>query len=263
MISGLIVYSQTDREKNTWFINKCINVLADKGISLLYKEEKEVLDYVNGHKVDFVIYRARDYHLVETLETKGIRCFNNALTNKTANDKYLTYQFLKKHNIPCLDSFLSFEEVMKTPLIMKSVDGHGGQEVFLVNSKEEADRIANSLKKRMIYQELCNNHEDLRLYVLNKKVVGAVLRNNPSDYRSNYSLGGQVKAYQPEQEIVDIAESIANLLDADFIGVDFIKNKKWCLNEIEDPVGSRMLYQTIQIDIIAQFANYIASCLKK
>ena len=115
----------------------------------------------------------------------------------------------------------------------------------------------------MIYQKFYKNQGDLRLYLSNKKVVGAVIRNSDKDFRSNFSLGGSVKPYEPEKEVVAIAERIAQLLNADYIGVDFLKvNNKWMVNEIEDPVGARMLYKTSNIDVISLYVNYIFSLIQ-
>ena len=259
MISGLIIYSHIDQDKNTWFIDKCIKSFKDRGVSLIYKEENEVLDYLRNNEVSFAIYRGRNYKLVESLEEKGIRCFNNYFTNKIANDKYLTYQFLSSLNMPVVPSFSSLEEVGEFPLIMKSVDGHGGQEVYLIKDKKAAETNKKA-NKRYVYQRYYPNNSDLRLYVLNKQVIGAVLRQNKNDYRSNFSLGGEVKAYKPSQRLVGLATKVATLLNADYIGVDFIKvNNKWCINEVEDPVGARMLYKTSDIDVVELFVDYICS----
>ena len=188
MISGLIIYSNADQNKNTWFIEKCINSFKGKGVSLVYVEEKEVDDYLKDNSVTFAIYRGRNYRVVEFLEQKGIRCINNSLTNKTANDKWLTYKFLEKENIPIVPTFSSFEEMYDFPIVMKSVDGHGGEEVFLINRKEEIETHKKK-NKRYVYQRYFPNNGDLRLYVLNKRVVGAVLRKAKNDFRSNFSLG--------------------------------------------------------------------------
>ena len=263
MLSGLIVYSPVDKDKNTWFINRCIENLARKGVSLIYQDEDDVLAYLKNNKIDFVIYRARNYQLIEVLEARGIRCFNNALTNKTANDKYLAYQFFIKNSITCIPSFLFFDEVGVLPTIMKSIDGHGGNDVFLLDAKEEAI-LYQKPNKTYIYQPYLKNEGDLRLYVLNKKVVGAVLRHNNANFRSNFSLGGDVKAYEPDRELIKTAESIARLLDADYIGVDFLKvNDKWLANEIEDPVGARMLYKAKGIDASILLCDYIFDSLNQ
>ena len=259
MISGLIIYSGIDKAKNTWFIDECIKRFADKGVSLFYKDENEVKEFLKNNNVSFAIYRSRDYKMVEFLEDKGIRCFNNSFTNKIANDKLLTFEFLSKEKIPVIPSFSSFEEILSFPLVMKSVDGHGGNEVFLVNSKQEAETFKRE-NKRYVYQKYYQNEGDLRLYVLNKVVIGAVYRHSKGDFRSNFSLGGEVMAYEPSKEVVDIATKVAILLNADYIGVDFINiDGEWCVNEIEDPVGARMLFKTSKVDVVELLVNCIAS----
>ena len=258
MINGLIVYNSVDQRKNQWFIDECINKLNDNEFSLLYKEENELLPYIESHKVDFVIYRARDYKLVETLEQKGIKCFNNSLTNKTANDKYAAYLLCKEQGINSLETLLDSTDGLTCPFIMKSLNGHGGQEVFLINNEQERLEILKKSQKHFIYQRYLPNCQDVRVYVLNSRIVGAVERKNSSDFRSNFSLGGEVKAYQPNQEMVNIATIISKLLGATYIGVDFlVDGSNIYLNEIEDPVGARMLYKTTNIDIINLFIKEI------
>ena len=254
MINGLIVYNLVGQQKNKWFIEECIKQCNDDKFSLLYKEESEVLSYLENHKVDFVIYRSRDYKLVKLLEQKGIKCFNNSLTNRTANDKYVTYLLCEEQRINCLETLLDNPNSLPYPYIMKSLDGHGGQEVYLINDEKERLEILKKSQKHFAYQRYLPNSKDVRVYVLNNQVVAAVERKNSKDYRSNFSLGGEVKAYQPSQEMVDIATKVSKLLDATYIGVDFLVNgDNFYLNEIEDPVGARMLYKTSSIDIINLF----------
>ena len=258
MINGLIVYNAVDQKKNQWFIDECIKLLNDNEFSLFYKEESDVLPYLEDHKVDFVIYRARDYKLVELLEQKGIKCFNSGVTNKTANDKYVTYLLCKEQGFYCLETLLDSCEGLSYPFIMKSLDGHGGQEVFLIGNEKERLEILKKSQKHFIYQRYLPNCKDVRVYVLNGQTVGAVERKNDKDFRSNFSLGGEVKSYQPSQEMVDIAAKVSKILKATYIGVDFlVDGSNIYLNEIEDPVGARMLYKTSNIDIINLFIKEI------
>ena len=262
MINGLIVYNSVDQDKNKWFIDKCIKECNDDKFSLFYKEENEVLSYLESHKIDFVIYRARNSQLLRLLEQKGIKCFNNALTNKTANDKYATYLLCKEQGINCLETLLDNPGCLAFPLIMKSLAGHGGQEVYLINSEQERLEILKKSQKHFIYQRYLPDCQDVRVYILNHQVVATVERKNSKDYRSNFSLGGDVKAYEPSPEMVDIAVKVSKLLGATYICVDFLINgNNIYLNEIEDPVGARMLYKTTDIDIINLFIKQIKSQL--
>ena len=257
MKKGIIVYNKQDKELNQWFIDNCLNSLNNDNFSLFYKEEKEALDYINKNQVDFVIFRARDYELLNIIEARGIRCFNNALTNKIANNKYSTYQFLKEHGFPCLETFLDAKD-LSFPYVMKSVDGHGGSEVCLISSKEERKPD----NKKYIFQKYLPNNGDVRLYVLNGKIIGAVKRSNKQDFRSNFSLGGEVEAYEPSKEMTEIALKISRLLKSDYIGVDFIIfDKEFVVNEIEDPVGARMLFKVSGIDAVSLFIEDIKNKL--
>ena len=257
MKKGLIIYNEKDKEINQWFINNCLKSLNNDDFSLIYKEEKEALDYINSNPIDFVIFRARNYALLTAIEARGVRCFNNSLTNKIANNKYRTYEFLKEHGFPCLETFLDSGK-LSFPFVMKSVDGHGGSEVYLISSEDEMKPV----DKEYIYQGYLANKGDVRLYVLDGKIIGAVKRSNGKDFRSNFSLGGEVEAYEPNKEMIKIALEIAELLQADYIGVDFIiYDKGFVVNEIEDPVGAKMLYKVLGIDAPSLFVEDIKSKL--
>ena len=257
MKKGLIIYNEKDRTINEWFIDSCLKSLNDESFSLLYKEENDALDYVRQNEVDFVIFRARNYLLLNEIELRGVRCFNNTLTNKIANDKYKTYQFLKENGFPCLETSLE-KGNLTYPFVMKSLDGHGGQEVYLINSEDEMEPS----DKKYIYQGYLANKGDVRLYVLNNKVIGAVKRSNGQDFRSNFSLGGEVEEYEPSKEMIKIALKIAELLKSDYIGVDFIiYDNGFIVNEIEDPVGARMLLKVSGIDAVSLFIKDIKNKL--
>ena len=257
MKKGLIIYNDHDKKLNEWFVESCLKSLNNDEFSLFYKEENEVLDYINANPIDFVIFRCRNYSLLNEIELRGIRCFNNTKTNSLANDKYRTYLFFKEHSFPCLETSLERGDI-SFPLVMKSLDGHGGKEVYLINSKNELKQS----DKGFIYQKFLPNKGDVRLYVLNKKVIGAVKRSNDKDFRSNFSLGGEIEEYNPSKEMKDIAIKISELLDADYIGVDFIiYDKGFVVNEIEDPVGARMLLKANGVDAVSLFIKHIKNAL--
>ena len=259
MKKGLIIYNDHDKKLNEWFVESCLKSLNNDEFSLLYKDENEVLNYINANPIDFVIFRCRNYSLLNEIELRGIRCFNNTKTNSLANDKYRTYLFFKEHGFPCLETSLESKDI-SFPLVMKSLDGHGGKEVYLINSKNELKQS----DKGFIYQKFLPNKGDVRLYVLNKKVIGAVKRSNDKDFRSNFSLGGEVEEYNPSKEMKDIAIKISKILDADYIGVDFIiYDKGFIVNEIEDPVGARMLLKANGVDAVSLFIMHIKNELLK
>ena len=266
MKRGLILYNDQDSFRNRWFIERCLKELNNRKFSLKYYDERSIIvPYFDHKKVDFLINRSHDFKVATQFEKDGIRCFNNASTNEIANDKYKTYEFFLKHKIPCIKTYRNISKSTEFPLVMKSVDGHGGKEVYLINNKEEVEEIKRKKShKTFIYQKFIKNSGDLRIYILGNKIIGAVLRQNEQDFRSNYSLGGSVSKYEPDEALKHLALKISKHLKADFIGVDFLKTEDgFIANEIEDPVGSRMLYETSDIDAIGLFIQYIKEKMSK
>ena len=260
MKCGLIIYSREDANKNKWFIDYCLTKLNNHAYSLKLVLEEDVKKIAEDCHYDYAIYRGRDWCVVSFLEEHGVRVFNNSLTSKTANDKYLTYLFAKRIGVDVVETYNSFSEILSYPFVMKTVSGHGGKEVFLINDTDECTSLLNRYKdKSFLYQPFLDNDGDLRVYVIGKKVIASVLRKGGLDFRHNYSLGGQVELTDTPKELEKIVVKIAELLNSDYIGVDFLKTKDggYLLNEIEDPVGARMLYSVSKIEILDIFVNYI------
>ena len=56
----------------------------------------------------------------------------------------------------------------------------------------------------------------------------------------------------------EIVDKITNHINIDYAGIDLIyHNGEPVFNEIEDPVGARMLYENTNIDIVEIFVKYI------
>lgn len=140
--------------------------------------------------------------------------------------------------------------------VIKSLDGHGGNEVFL--SSDSFDLISKKLTKKhfLIQPYLKNAKEDVRVFVVFNKIYACVKRRAVSDFKSNFSLGGEVSFYIPPQKLVSYVNQLFELLDFSFAGIDFLidENGDYIFNEIEDVVGARMLYNTSkELDILYDF----------
>ena len=58
-------------------------------------------------------------------------------------------------------------------------------------------------------------------------------------------------------------EALQEKFAFDFVGVDFIRDGgRWVLNEIEDIVGSRMLYKTTDLDVASLYIKHVAKSVK-
>lgn len=256
-----MIYEKAGVERNAWFIERLIECAKQKGVDL-----QTVLtdDVKNKALPDFCIVRAISPRTNAYYQSKGVKVFNNFKTSETANDKYKTYLLAKKLNVPVMPTFLPQEET-GFPIVIKSVDGHGGAEVFMATDPKSQEQAVALLKdKRYIKQKVCSNTgKDLRVYCLGKRILAGVLRTSDTDFKSNYSLGGKVELKKPPLRCRRIVKKLYKELNFDFIGIDFVfDNGKPVLNELEDPVGSRMLYKVKCIDVAEEYINYVLKKVK-
>jgi RimK family alpha-L-glutamate ligase len=259
MLKGYLVYDKDGAVRNAWFISRLIEVCyqLDVELKFVHPEQLESLS-----KADFAIVRTNNANNNKILEDKGIRVFNNYFTSKIANDKYETYNFARQLKIPVMPTFL--EEQNSFPVIIKSVNGHGGTEVYLANTALEQENIKSKLKgKKIIFQKPSSTlGKDVRVYVLGGKILSAVERSSEESFKSNFSLGGKANLTKITGKIKKYVKKIVKNLNCDFVGIDFIfDNGKPVLNEIEDPVGCRMLYSLTEIDVATELISYIVKKL--
>lgn len=264
-------------KNNTWFLR--------------YRNEEVMLP-------DFAICRAIYPLLSRQLELMGIPVFNNSFVSEICNDKARTYQYLAKTGIWMVDTgfyknkqLAQLLEEERKACVIKAVDGHGGSQVFLTGDRNNgiptadrkiefmtADRnneVIADWKQEIIVgigssdfvkQPLIgSSHQDLRVYVIGTEIIAAVLRTAREGFKSNYSLGGEVRLYELSQEEEAIVRKIIREFDFGLVGIDFIlgEHGELIFNEIEDVVGSRMLYHCSDINIVRRYLTYIINRLQK
>ena len=298
-----LIYHQDSAIYNRKYIEFYIEEGAKQGIEvkLLLVEEMEFgvkdgqwfLQYEKNElaKPDFAICRAIYPLLSKQLEYMGIRVFNNSFVSEICNDKAKTYQYLAKTGIKMVDS--SFYRNGQLPMVMdqveyptvvKAVDGHGGSQVFLIHGEREAENTkkieitsntqdteySSVLKgigsSDVVVQPLTGTkNQDLRVYVIGTNIIAAVLRTAADGFKSNFSLGGNVCLYQLKPTEIELVRLIIDQFEFGLVGIDFIlgDNGELIFNEIEDVVGSRMLYQCSDINIVELYLFYIRSKLKE
>lgn len=241
------------------------------------------------NRPDFAICRTIYPLLNKQLEYMGIKVFNNSEVAEICNDKAKTYQYVAQLGIDMVDSAFvkshMVEEEMNNihnPSVIKAVAGHGGTQVFLLEPtqgevkeedfsnepisntthvEQDKNKILNELNQSdAVLQPLTGSrHQDLRVYVIGKKIIASILRTAGEGFKSNFSLGGDVREYQLSKEETTIVEKIISLFNFGLVGIDFIigDNGELIFNEIEDVVGARMLYQCTDINLVRLYLEFI------
>ena len=241
------------------YVNSFINADSFKSLFSRLKEEGQNLgvninvitntdNLVSTFDFDSSSYSAifwdKDYYLAKDLENLGVRLFNKADSIRICDDKGLTHLALKgkvpmPKTILCPKSYPSFTgldysyvdkviEELKLPLIIKQSFGSFGKEVYLLNTREEVfNKVKELGAKPFIFQEFISSSygKDVRIYLVGKKCVGAILRTAKDGFVANITSGGHAEEFTLPENFKQIAEKAAEILDLDFCGVDILFGK--------------------------------------
>lgn len=281
-MTGWLVYREADARYNQSYINMYIEEGIQLGIRIKLILIEELLfgikdkEYVLLYRrqpvslPEFVIMRARYPLLTRQLEYLGIPTFNHSMVAELCNNKAKTHQFLAQHHIPMVDTFFfqnqDFNQINEKHVIIKSVDGHGGKQVFLYEKNNHGQIKKGIADSDFIVQPYVSEcREDVRIYVIGTEIICAIKRKALSGFKSNFSLGGEVSVYQLNKKETEMVTQIISLFSFGLVGIDFLidTDGKLLLNEIEDVVGARMLYQCTDINLIRRYLLFIMERVKK
>lgn len=193
-------------------------------------------------KGDFAVFLDKDITLATALEKSGMRLFNPAESIRLCDDKSLTHMALSGHDIPMPKTIIApktFEnigftdlsflkksaEIIGFPIVVKECFGSFGMQVYLAHNLAQLEQIVAKISPRpFIMQEFIKSSagRDVRLNVVGGKMVASMLRTSKTDFRANYSIGGEVAPYTPTKEQIDLAIRCCDILNLDFAGVDVL-----------------------------------------
>lgn len=286
---GWIIYFRQAAEYNRQYINFYIEEGAKLGVDirLVLVEELEFgiknnswfIKHLKSESAypDFVICRAIYPLLSRQLEYMGIKVYNNSFVSEICNDKAGTYQYLASTGIAMADSSfykgLQLDDIiseLKDERVVKAVEGHGGSQVFLLRPDQTGKKDMADIKQALngsdlvLQPKIGHKNQDLRVYVIGKEIVAAVLRRAKEGFKANFSLGGEVALYELSRDEQALVESIIDRFDFGLVGIDFLiaDDGQLIFNEIEDVVGSRMLYKCSDINIVERYLKYIIESIK-
>ncbi len=197
-------------------------------------------------KPSFVLFWDKDVKLASLLESDGIKVFNSSESIRLCDDKSLTYLKLRNigiklpktffspllyyHNMSESDEILDFIiKELGFPFVFKECFGSFGQQVSLVNNKNE---LIGKIKKAdtwpYIMQEFIDSSfgKDLRIYVVGDECIASMKRENKSgDFRANIEVGSLGTAYEPNEKQKEVALKVVNALGLSFGGIDLLFGK--------------------------------------
>jgi len=272
MKTGLLLYDERDYAVNRMFAAHICEKAKMLGIDIQVTLT-ENLSFPLQSLPDFVVSRQRNHLLSAEFEKLGIPVFNNARVCELCNDKRNTHRFLQglplmKTEFPAPGSAY-FPEKMDFPLVVKPASGHGGDRVALALNQRQLEAAISQISPypALVQATASEAGKDLRIYVLFGSIVAAVMRSAQSGIVSNYKRGGNVQLHTLTAAETGLAQKVIDRFSGrgaplSFAGIDMIfHNGTPVINEVEDVVGSRMLYKVSDIDIIDMYIRQIAGRL--
>lgn len=226
-----------------------------------------------------------DLHIgvIKQFELAGIRVINNHLAVIRAKNKLRQLQILTRHKIPMPRSYVvrspDFIEDMVNhigsyPVIIKSLVGSFGVGVAIVETQRALRSLIefivhdDSSTGPVIIQEYVKEARgrDVRVFIVGKKIIAAMERiaRKRGEFRSNFSLGGQIRLAELTDKEKSIALKAAEVCDLEIAGVDIIRSEKGpMVLEINSNPGLEGITQATGIDVAGAIIEYAASIAKK
>lgn len=280
IVSAFLHSPQTD-ETYRWLLNGA----ARCGIDLkLMTNADFILEIDTGlikpslPEADFILYWNKDVTLGAALEKHGYRLYNPSDAIKACDDKSLTLERLagivdmpQTFKIPMAFGGIGYTDFvfidmladeLGYPFVIKECCGSYGGQVYLATDKEKAVSILKSVNGSACIAEKFISQSygrDLRAYVVGDRVVAAIERRNPNDFRANIANGGSSLPYKITREQEEMAVTSVKALGLDFAGVDllFLENDKPILCEVNSNAQFKGLYEATDIDITDAIFEHI------
>ncbi len=217
--------------------------------------------------------------LTRQFEAMKVYCLNSAAAITQSRDKLFSLQLLLRNGVDIpttgfANSPLDTDDLIKmvggSPLIVKLLEGTQGKGVVLAETKKAAESVINafkSLNANILVQEFIKeaNGKDLRLFVVDGKVVAAIERvAAPGEFRANIHMGGTASIVKPTADERRIAIKAAKAMDLRVAGVDIIRSAKGpLLLEVNSSPGLEGIEGATNKDIAGEMIKAIESNIKR
>ncbi len=246
---GWVIYREEDIEENRHFIEELITSAQSLGINLRLVVAQNIdIDVPVKERLDFVINRSRSQFLATHFQEANVTIYNHPNVVMVGTQKNYGYELMDYLHVPYLPYQLidHYDDKLfiHFPFVLKPNEGHGGQDVVMVENKETYNKLkANYPLPYIIQKPSEHKGREIRVYMMNNEIYKVVEKYNEKDFRANYKQGAKVRLSECPTLINNYVKQISAAIKPFYCGIDFIvDDDKYYFNEVEDAVGSRSLY---------------------
>lgn len=259
---------------------------ADNGIELVEMTNDALITpqriEAAAKEFDFCLFWDKDIVLANALEEAGLRCLNSSEAIEIADDKVLTFMKVKNLEIQIPQTIIfpftyenigytdiSFLELigqeLSYPYVLKEAQGSFGQQVYLVESREAATELLQTVKsKRLLAQSFIKEScgRDVRVQMVGDKAVAAMERFNDKDFRANITNGGSMRPHTVSEQELLLCQRIMKGIGLDFAGVDILYGKNgpvFC--EVNSNAHFKNIHDCTGVNVAVDIMKYIKDSL--
>ena len=212
--------------------------------------------------------------VIRHFERMGVPIINSSDAIDNVKDKLYTHQILAQSNLDIPKTMLLrypidvdfVEKNIGFPVIVKKISGSYGRGVFLAENKKQLRQLvtmAELTKKSydIIIQEFVKDTwgKDLRVFVVNNKVVGCMMRQaTDEDFRANITRGGEGFPYEVNEQIEWLSSESSKALGLDIAGVDLLfDNGGYKICEVNSNPGFEGMETFTKKNIAGEIVSFI------
>lgn len=260
-----------------------IQLVDPTTVDIFVNQDSKKSILVNGEPSDlpqFVFPRTGSgttYYIkavIRHFERMGVPVINSSDAIDNVKDKLYTHQILAQSNLDIPKTMLLrypididfVEKNIGFPVIVKKISGSYGRGVFLCENKKQLNQLvtmAELTKKSydIIIQEFVKDTwgKDLRVFVVNNKVVGCMMRQSTDDdFRANLSRGGEGFPYEVNEQIEWLSSESSKALGLDIAGVDLLfQNGGYKICEVNSNPGFEGMETFTKKNIAGEIVSFI------
>ena len=260
-----------------------VKLIDPNEIDIFVNKENKQSILVNGKSLPlpkFVFPRTGSgttYYIkavIRHFERMGVPVINSSEAIDNVKDKLYTHQILAQSNLDIPNTMLLkhpididfVEKNIGFPVIVKKISGSYGRGVFLCEDKKQLNQLvtmAELTKKSydIIIQEFIKDTwgKDLRVFVVNDKVVGCMMRQaTDEDFRANITRGGEGFPYEVNEQIEWLSSESSKALGLDIAGVDLLfQNGGYKICEVNSNPGFEGMENFTKKNIAGEIVSFI------
>ena len=224
-----------------------VRIIDPNEIDIFVNKDNKSSILVNGESLPlpkFVFPRTGSgttYYIkavIRHFERMGVVVINGSDAIDNVKDKLYSHQILAQSNLDIPKTLLLKHPIdvdfvqkhLGFPVIIKTISGSYGKGVFIAETKKQLSQLITMAELTnprydIIIQELIKDSwgKDLRVLVVNNKVVGCMMRRaTDDDFRANLNRGGEGFPYEVNEQIEWLATESSKALNLDIAGVDLL-----------------------------------------